>query len=490
MFLNCKAPLTGVFLGQLGWPTSVSLRSATRSTKPEHDTAFAAQNGSSCAFKNRRVFCSAGDDQCVQATSRWQRHSMCPTQFGESTLDGWAGCPNQETLTSSDGLGACGLGFGRIEYSPSEQCEFLGEDMGKKKADKPTPATKQVAADDTDEKEKKRAMVGCTSANFHEASRSEYLAHYIFSSFGTSVPVPRQEDTGLDLYCTLTERVGQRIWPRAYYAVQVKSTPGPWAFEGPESVRWVVEHPHPLFLCVVIKKTATLSIYHTSPRFYVWSAPPLPDRLVMVPGNRGKGYGTAWEKEGYKLDDPDAFPLSAPIAEFTVNEILNDGFKERIQKVLALWASVDAENLYRIQAGIRHFTTLDEYVTNETTEATSWTKSGLMKAGETEIDVMLPRFIEGLKWFSRQLYQNDDLRGSLRAELLLRHLKRLDNLIDGAGVHHLHSRLNNYLTPPLTGGERKDFYAGLDVVSQRIDELTAEALEQAKAKLDEERKTG
>ncbi len=62
---------------------------------------------------------------------------------------------------------------------------------------------------------KRIPLTGSTSANFHEANRSEYLAHFAFSSFGTSVPVPRPEDTGLDLYCTLTERVGQRIWPRA-----------------------------------------------------------------------------------------------------------------------------------------------------------------------------------------------------------------------------------------------------------------------------------
>ncbi len=35
--------------------------------------------------------------------------------------------------------------------------------------------------------------------NLHEGSRSEYLAQYVFSMFGTSVPVLHQEDYGLDL---------------------------------------------------------------------------------------------------------------------------------------------------------------------------------------------------------------------------------------------------------------------------------------------------
>src|SRR5579871_262979 len=90
---------------------------------------------------------------------------------------------------------------------------------------------------------KKRSQTGSTSANFHEANRSEYLAHYVFSSLGTSVPVPRPEDTGLDLYCTLTKRIGQRIWPQAYYAVQVKSTMDPWTFDGQDSVKWLIEYP-------------------------------------------------------------------------------------------------------------------------------------------------------------------------------------------------------------------------------------------------------
>jgi hypothetical protein len=66
-------------------------------------------------------------------------------------------------------------------------------------------------------KKQRGGSVGSIATNLHEGSRSEYLAQYVFSSFGTAVPVPHQEDTGLDIYCTLLERDGPRAWPRAYY---------------------------------------------------------------------------------------------------------------------------------------------------------------------------------------------------------------------------------------------------------------------------------
>ena len=43
----------------------------------------------------------------------------------------------------------------------------------------------------------RETSVGSIAANLHEGSRSEYLAQYVFSSFGTAVPIPHQEDTGL-----------------------------------------------------------------------------------------------------------------------------------------------------------------------------------------------------------------------------------------------------------------------------------------------------
>ena len=40
--------------------------------------------------------------------------------------------------------------------------------------------------------------VGSFAFNFHEGGRSEYLALFVFSAFGTCVHVPRQEDHGID----------------------------------------------------------------------------------------------------------------------------------------------------------------------------------------------------------------------------------------------------------------------------------------------------
>ena len=110
-------------------------------------------------------------------------------------------------------------------------------------------------------------MTGATAASFHEGSRSEILADYLFSAWGTVTPARRQSDYGLDLYCTLTERVGQRARVREYFSVQVKSgNRALWTFNDTASVRWLVEHPLPLFLSTVNKKEGIVRVYHTIPR--------------------------------------------------------------------------------------------------------------------------------------------------------------------------------------------------------------------------------
>ena len=99
-------------------------------------------------------------------------------------------------------------------------------------------------------------QTGSYAPNAREGARSEYLAQYVFSRFGTSLPVLRQEDHGLDLHCKLSERKGRRAWPVAYYSVQVKSNNRPVLCSSRDSVEWLVGYSSALQLCVVDKKLA------------------------------------------------------------------------------------------------------------------------------------------------------------------------------------------------------------------------------------------
>ncbi|MFZ2081241.1 MAG: hypothetical protein WAV38_32260 [Xanthobacteraceae bacterium] len=204
-------------------------------------------------------------------------------------------------------------------------------------------------------------MVGSIAPNLHEGSRSEYLAQYVFSSFGTAIPVPHPEDSGIDIYCTILEREGQRAWPRAYFSVQVKSTMDPWVFSGPESVRWLIEHPLPIFLCVVLKSEARILVYNTTPRFAAWTLPIHQEQLTLIPGTETK----AQPVEGGWVEG-ESFQLRAPILNFTIQEILDDTFRNKVVEVLKFWIGYDVENLFRIKCGIHHFQVPYEYETNST----------------------------------------------------------------------------------------------------------------------------
>jgi hypothetical protein len=212
------------------------------------------------------------------------------------------------------------------------------------------------------------SMAGSIAANLHEGSRSEYLAQFVFSSFGTAIPVPHQEDSGLDIYCTLLERDGQRAWPRAYYSVQVKSTMAPWVFGSRESVQWIIEHPLPIFLCIVQKPEARILVYHTSPRFAVWALPTHPNRLELIPGTDTKAQTVNWVTG-------DTFRLTAPILNFTIQEVLQPDFRIQVAEVLKFWIDYDVENLVRIKSGIHRFRVPADYETN-TTKFTAWTGQG------------------------------------------------------------------------------------------------------------------
>jgi hypothetical protein len=314
-------------------------------------------------------------------------------------------------------------------------------------------------------------MIGSIPPNLHEGSRSEYLAQYVFSSLGTSTPVPHQEDNGLDLYCTLMESVGRRWWPSAYFAVQVKSTDDPWIFESAESVRWLVEFPLPMFFCIVTKKKARLRIFQTLPRYFAWSHPPLPDKLTLVPSEESGGRFVSWSPDTIAKEPDVTLSLSAPILDFTIENTLDKSFHDQLKKVLTFWIAIDNYNRNQIQTGVRLFSMPASYETNKIPHETAVVTQGGAPS-EEDVQDAIGKLNEQLQWIGERLWTRDRA-GALRILLLHRHLypsMRPMSLIPG--LIEITRALN--ISPAefreLPGGSVEFAFAGIDAISRMIDE--------------------
>jgi hypothetical protein len=295
--------------------------------------------------------------------------------------------------------------------------------------------------------------VGAIAANLHEGSRTEYLAQYVFASFGTSVPVPRQEDAGVDLFCTLTERIGKLAWPVEHFTVQVKSTPGPLVFGTPDSVRWLIGHPHSLLLCCVDKKSLRFAVYHTFPRYLLWVRAQLPSRLELIPGEGTAGRSVQWE-DGGRLS------LGAPILDFYLSDLLEPERHAELKSVLNSWLMRDGDNLMRAKLGVRSFTMPSSYTTNSTNFAGLITQ--IRYNSGADLDSTRELLGEILPYAAQHFSSAGDFQAAARCALLLHHLSP-GNVLDAFDVA---MKINKAL-----GLSNDVLHGGLDRLGHELDGL-------------------
>ena len=186
-----------------------------------------------------------------------------------------------------------------------------------------------------------------------------------------------------------------------------------------------------------------------------------------------------WEEEDYKDAKDGEFHLSAPIAEFSLTEILDDDFHGEIRNVLHNWIVLDQRNIFRIQAGVRQLETISHYVTNDPA-IPGHSRTWRAELSDDEFKKVLLPFVEHAKWLSHHLASKNDKRGFLRLDLFLRHLGMMDAITDGVYGFHLYSKLRQRFEPD-GAVHRKDYFAGLDGLSKKLDELTVEAIQEAEA---------
>jgi hypothetical protein len=278
-------------------------------------------------------------------------------------------------------------------------------------ASKRRVASKKGAA-----REKRPHTTGAVAANLHEGSRSEIIADYLFASWGTVTPVRRQDDHGLDLYCTLTGQIGQRAIVTDYYAVQIKSTLDPLKFETPESVRWLVENPNPVFLACVDKKKGVLRVFQLMTRFHV-AIGQLPPSLTISLEDATEGRCISSFD-----DDPDQLSASAPILRIEWVDILDDEKMEGYREVLADWVRIDRTNLDRRVSGILRYQMPVDYRTNERPEDIRM-EAGNFAPDDAQMAKALEKLVDTLDCVGHQLLQRKDRKAAFLATALLRYLR-------------------------------------------------------------------
>ncbi len=206
-------------------------------------------------------------------------------------------------------------------------------------------------------------MSGLRPRGFHEGDRAEYLAKYVLSTFAQVVPVPRQEDYGVDLLCALTRRDSKSLFVEDTFGVQIKTRAkdgiditygghnkkGEWK---DYEIRWLLFGPsHPLLIGLVDMRQCRVDLYSTSNMWHVrWMAGCpfkvnlLPDVQLVDPkptldpstksaqGNRGDC--KSWD-----------VPLGPPIISLSAAEYLDDTTINRIYSTFKTWLSLDRRNV-------------------------------------------------------------------------------------------------------------------------------------------------
>ena len=258
-------------------------------------------------------------------------------------------------------------------------------------------------------------MVGAVTYGYHRGSRSEILADYLFSSFGTVTPVRGHDDYGVDLFCTVTEMDGPLWRVNGYYSVQVKSSDGPWVFDSKDAIRWLLGHPTPLFLACVKKNLGELFVYQTIPRVF-GEFPYATDVVKLVPSTDAESVFGSWAG-GSEIS------LSAPILRVQLEVLTNKDRLAELQRVMQYWVETDDYNCMLHRMGLLRVRGPYKYRVNEVPPG------GLVQLGNTrpsqeQLAKAILSMVQAVDCAGHQLLEGGDRTAALYAAMLLNHLRK------------------------------------------------------------------
>lgn len=187
---------------------------------------------------------------------------------------------------------------------------------------------------------------GIITYNLREGFRSEYLAHFVFSALGPSIPVSVADDYGIDLLCNITEINGKMRNVKTSYGVQVKSGDTKFEYKGKQAIEWLFQLEYPILLASVKKDESKIDVYTT------WNINRL--LLSLDPKNSDSFPKKILFKPNQQIDIPTIknglaiVPIGKPIISLSIEDISDINKVNDLVDIVKEWIEFDSENyLYR-----------------------------------------------------------------------------------------------------------------------------------------------
>lgn len=231
------------------------------------------------------------------------------------------------------------------------------------------------------------SVVGSLARNFHHASRTEYLAQYVFSGLGSASAIPHQEDSGIDLYCTLgtpDPEEHRRLSCRHPFFVRVKSNTNSIEFTDHTAVGWLTSLPQPYFICIVDQENLRIRLYHSLSVFLVTVVcRQLPERLTFMISQIGETKtNNNWLTQFYD-SDANILYTSTPVLDFTMTDMVgSQEWYEKTVRIMEGWLKLLDFNIAMRTVGLPIARFPDKYQTNEPLEIVDHINDPVKEGGD------------------------------------------------------------------------------------------------------------
>jgi hypothetical protein len=195
-------------------------------------------------------------------------------------------------------------------------------------------------------------MPGGRLRSYRLGDRSELLVEQLLAGFAFTTPVPRQEDFGVDFFCSLISQEERLLKAGPFFSVQSKSSTEPIVYEKPHELEWIENQENPLFICVADRKALAMDVYSTWNLLCGvlggWRGQKRPTRISLMPG--AEYY--SWPGVENNDDGSQQIRLGKPIVRVTVTDMFDDVRIEQITAVMREWIKLDRTNIMNRHADI------------------------------------------------------------------------------------------------------------------------------------------